>query len=179
MSTSAVELEGLQLALKMETDGYNFFKDAAAKTQNQVTKETFLSFAKWELEHVEFIKKTVQQLQDKGQWLSVDKMMQKKGDAISKVQTIFQQKHDQIDQHVKLDTSDLEAYALARGIEDKATMFYKDKAAKTTDEEARKFYLFMVEVEREHYKIFDNSYRYFENPALFNLESENWMFDGA
>ncbi|MDZ7401141.1 MAG: ferritin family protein [candidate division KSB1 bacterium] len=179
MTAQKADLQALQLALKMETDGYNFFKDAATRAQNPLTKEAFEYFAKWELEHVEFIKKMYQKLNDTGEWLSVELMNQKVGDAAVAIKTIFKQKHEEIDKHVKVATSDLEAYVLARDIEDKATVFYKQKADAAADPSAKKFFTFMIDVEREHYNILNNSYRYLQNPSLYNLEEENWMFDGG
>lgn len=179
MTAQKADLEALQLTLKMETDGYNFFKDAAARAKNPLTKEAFSYFAKWELEHVEFIKKMHKKLADTGEWLSVDQMNQKVGDAAVVIKTIFKEKHEQIDQHVKDTTSDLEAYVLARDIEDKATVFYKQKAETAKDASAKKFFTFMIDLEREHYNILNNSYRYLQDPALYNLEEENWMFDGG
>lgn len=179
MTAQKADLQALQLALKMETDGYNFFKDAATKAKNPLTKEAFDYFAKWELEHVEFIKKMYQKLNDTGEWISVEKMNQKVGDAAVAIKTIFKEKHEEIDKHVKVATSDLEAYVLARDIEDKATVFYKQKADSAQDASAKKFFTFMIDVEREHYNILNNSYRFLQDPALYNLEEENWMFDGG
>jgi rubrerythrin len=179
MTAPKADLQALQVALKMETDGYNFFKDAATRARHPLTQEAFEYFAKWELEHVEFIKKMYQKLTDSGEWLSVDLMNQKVGDAAVAIKTIFKQKHEEIDKHVKVATSDLEAYVLARDIEDKATVFYKQKADSAQDAMAKKFFTFMIDVEREHYNILNNSYRYLQDPSLYNLEEENWMFDGG
>jgi len=179
MTAQKADLDALQLALKMETDGYNFFKDAATKAMNPVAREAFQYFAEWELEHVEFIKKMYTKLTESGEWLSVNEMNQKLGDATDAIKTIFKEKHENIDTNVKVDSSDLEAYLLARDIEDKATVFYKEKAEQATDSTAKKFYEFMIGVEREHYDILNNSYRFLQDPAQYNLEEENWMFDGG
>ena len=179
MMVQKADLQALQLALKMETDGYNFFKDATTRAKNPLTREAFQYFAEWELEHVEFIKKMYKKLNESGEWLSVDQMNQKVGDAAVAIKTIFKEKHEQIDQHVKVDTSDLQAYILARDIEDKATVFYQQKATNAVDPFAKKFFTFMIDVEREHYNILNNSYRFLQDPALYNLEEENWMFDGG
>lgn len=179
MTVQKADLEALQLALKMETDGYNFFKDAATKAKMPLAKEAFQYFADWELEHVEFIKKMYQKLNDTGEWLSVDQMNQKVGDASAAIKTIFKEKHEQINKHVKVDTSDLQAYLIARDIEDKATVFYKRKADSAEDAAAKKFFTFMIDVEREHYNVLNNSYRFLEDPELYNLEEEGWMFDGG
>ncbi|UCE07026.1 MAG: hypothetical protein JSW07_03025, partial [bacterium] len=128
MTNKTTELEALQLALKMEKDGYNFFKAASERAKNTLANETFTSFAKWELEHIEFIKKMHQELKETGNWMSVDQMSQKKGDAIAAFKTIFKEKHEKINENVKIDTTDLDAYKLARDIEDKAVIFYQEKA---------------------------------------------------
>jgi len=58
-------------------------------------------------------------------------------------------------------------------------VFYKQKADSAQDAMAKKFFTFMIDVEREHYNILNNSYRYLQDPSLYNLEEENWMFDGG
>lgn len=73
LSNRTAELEALQ----METDGYHFFKDASESSQNILAKETFKSFAQWELEHIEFIKKMHQELKPSGKWMSTDQTSQK------------------------------------------------------------------------------------------------------
>jgi len=179
MNSISPDLEALQLALKMETDGYNFFKDASERIKNTLAKETFKSFADWELEHIEFIKKMYQELKEKGKWISIEEMSQKKGAATSAIKTIFKKKHEEIDEHVKIDSSDLDAYRLARDIEDKAVVFYREKAESTDNEPAKQFYRFMIDLESEHYQILDSSYRYFENPSQWHLDEEGPLLDGG
>ncbi|MBN1347981.1 ferritin family protein [candidate division KSB1 bacterium] len=179
MTSQAAELDALKLALKMETDGYHFFKDASARTKNPLAKETLESFARWELEHIEYIKKMHKALETSGTWLSTENLSQKQGDALSAIKTIFKEKHEKLAETVRVNVTDLDAFRLARDIEDKATVFYRERADKATDKAAKKFYQFMIGLEREHYQILDNSYRYFENPEQWNIEDEGWMFDGG
>ena len=179
MTAQKADLEALQLALKMETDGYNFFKAASTRAKDSMTMEAFKYFAEWELEHIEFIKKMYQKLNDTGEWISVDEMTTKAGDATTAIKTIFKEKHEKIEENVKVAASDLDAYRLARDIEDKATTFYQQKAKSATDQSAKIFYEFMIDVEREHYNILNNSLRFLEDPAQYNLEEEGWMFDGG
>ena len=179
MNGISEDMEALQMALKMEADGYNFFKDVSERTKNALAKETFRSFSNWELEHIEFIKKTYQELKEKGRWISLGEMPQRMGDATSAIKTIFKEKHEEFGENFEMDSTDLDAYRLARDIEDKAVVFYRGKAESSKSEPAKQFYRFMVDLESEHYQILDNSYRYLENPSQWQLDEEGPMLDGG
>jgi rubrerythrin len=178
MNTTRPDLEALQLALKMEKDGYKFFSDARDKTEHPLAKETFDSLAKWEIEHIKIIEKFYSTLENTGAWEAVD-VDYTPGQSVEKFKTIFQQHRESIDETVKTDTDVLEAYKFARDVEDKLLVFYQQKAEEATDENAITFYKFMSGQEREHHVILDNSLRYLKDPAGWAAEEENWMFDGG
>ena len=48
-------IEVLQKAKDMEQKGYNFYKDAAEKSNNKITKKTFAFLADSEILHIESI----------------------------------------------------------------------------------------------------------------------------
>lgn len=175
MEASRPDLEALQLALKMERDGRQFFLDASSRASHPLTKETFDSLAAWELEHIRIIERFHDSLRDTGQWASVAPLQSKKGAAIETFKTVFQKAREEIDETVKAETSDLEAYRMARDMEDKLSVFYKKQAGESADDNAQLFYTFMADQEQEHYRILDNGLQFLENPAQW-FEREEWLF---
>jgi len=175
MATLKPDLQALQLALKMERDGRQFFLDASDKASHPLTKETFDSLAAWELEHIEIIERFQSSLRDTGEWESVASLQTKKGEAIETFKTVFQEAREHIDEAVKAETGDLEAYRMARDMEDKISVFYQKQAGESSDENARAFYTFMADQEREHYQILDNAFQYLEDPAQW-FEQGEWTF---
>ncbi len=179
MDSGQEDLEALGLALKMEGDGRQFFLAARDRTSHPLAKKTFAYLADWELEHISIIQHFYASLRDKGQWTSTSHLDGKRGEAISTFRTLFRQAREHLDETVPADTDVLEAYRLAKEMEDKLIVFYQERANGAREQLARQFYGFMTEQEREHHLILDNSLRYLENPALFHAEEEDWMFDGG
>ncbi len=175
MDSRKEDLHALRLALQMEKDGRKFYLKAQGKASHPLAKETFRALADWELEHMKAIDKFYSSLMEKGRWESVEKVLPKKGEAIDTFKTIFQKLRERIDQTVRADADDLEAYRSARDIEDKLAGFYQKKAEESSDNKAKHFYLFMADMEWEHYQILDNSLQLLENPAQW-FEREEWTF---
>ena len=178
MNATRPDLEALNLALKMEKDGYKFFSEARDKTDHPLAKETFESLAKWEIEHIKIIEKFYATLDKTGSWEAID-IDYTPGQSVESFKTIFEQARESIDETVTTDTNVLEIYEFARDVEDKLLVFYQQKSEEATDENATKFYKFMENQEREHHFILDNSMRYLKDPAGWAAEEENWMFDGG
>jgi len=175
METLNPDLNALQVALKMERDGRQFFLDARDKATHPLARETFASLADWELEHMRIIKRFHASLKDTGKWESAESLQSRKGEAIQAFKTVFQEAREHIDETVKAEAGDLEAYRTARDMEGKIAVFYQEQASESSDENARLFYDFMADQEQEHYQILDNALQYLENPAQW-FEQGEWLF---
>ncbi|MFQ6114676.1 MAG: ferritin family protein [bacterium] len=173
------DVEILQKAIKLEKDGRKFFQQAYNKTSHPLAKETFKSLADWELQHITAIKKYHSILHDIGEWGTVAELSQDKGKAISKFRSLFEQARQRIDESVQTETDLIQAYKVAKDIENKVITFYKKSAAETSEPKAKQFYEFLLNQEREHFKILDNSLQYLENPSQWYIRDEDWMFDGG
>ena len=169
------DLQALRLALQMEQEGRKFYLEAQGKASHPLAKETFRALADWELEHMKVIDRFYSSLMEKGRWESAEGALPRKGEAIDTFKTIFQELREKIDRTVKADADDLQAYRSARDIEDNLAGFYRKQAAEASEENAKRFYLFMADMEREHYQIIDNSLQLLENPAQW-FEREEWTF---
>lgn len=175
MDSRKSDLSALKLALQMEEDGRKFYLKAEKRANHPLAKETFRALADWELEHMKAIDKFYSSIMEKGRGELAEKVLPKKGEAIDTFKTIFQKLRERIDKTVKADADDLEAYRSARDIEDKLTGFYRKQAKESSDDKAKHFYLFMADMEQEHYQILDNSLQLLENPAQW-FEREEWTF---
>ena len=172
MAALKPDLEALQLALKMEHDGRQFFLEASSKSSHPLAKETFDALAAWELEHIRIIERFYASLKDTGQWESVAPLQAKKGEAIETIKTVFQKAREHVDETVKAATDDLEAHRVARDMEDKITAFYRQRAGETSEKDAQVFYEFMAGQEQEHSRILDSGLQYLEDPAQWLEQGE-------
>ena len=173
MDSKKADLDTFQLALKMEGEGRKFYLEVAGKVSHPLAKKTFHSLADWELKHM--IERFHSSLMEKGRWESAEGALPKKGEAIDTFKTIFQELREEIDRTARAGADDLEAYQTAKDIEDKLVGFYQERAERASDDEAKRFYQFMADMEREHYQILDNSLQLLENPAQW-FEREEWTF---
>jgi rubrerythrin len=73
----------------------------------------------------------------------------------------------------------IKVYEVAKDFEDRAANFYKQQLEKSKDPRASKLFQFLLDQERDHFRILDNSYRYVANPELWHAEEEGWIFDGG
>ena len=169
------DLEALQLALKMEQDGRKFFLEASEKASHPLAQGTFNALADWELEHIRIIERFYASLKDKGEWESVESLQPQEGSVVATFKTIFQDAREHVDETAKAATGDLEAHRMARDFEEKISIFYRERAAQTTTEDARVFYEFMARQEAEHYEILENGLEYMEDPAKWTERGE-WTF---
>lgn len=175
MANLKPDLEGLQLALKMEQDGRQFFLEAGKKASHPLAQGTLNALADWELEHIRIIERFYASLKDKGEWESIESLQPQEGSAIAAFKTIFQEAREHVDETAKAATGDLEAHQMARDMEEKISAFYRERAGQATDEDARVFYEFMAGQEAEHYQILENGLEYLEDPAKWTERGE-WTF---
>jgi rubrerythrin len=179
MTIGQSDVEALHVALKMEEDGRKLYQDAASRVSNPLAKRTLSWLADWELDHIRLITTFYTNLKNLGRWGEVKDALKGKPTPKEEFRTIFQEARERLDELMAVDSEALEAYKLARDFENQAVAFYRQRLEGSVEYDARTFYQFMLEQEKEHYEILDRSYRYLENPALWHAEEESWMFDGG
>ena len=178
MNTEDSLLEGLSLALRTETEGKNFYNEAAAKTNDSMSKSVFSSLAEQEDDHIKLINSFFNKLKETNEWDNIDEFIKKEGMKIEGVKSVFRTAYDTIEDKFNPPETNIETYKLAKEFEDKAVSLYKKLLNQAKDPQAKRFFEFLIEMEEEHYKLLDNTIRYLEAPANWFQSQEGWLLEG-
>ncbi|MBW1678844.1 MAG: ferritin family protein, partial [Deltaproteobacteria bacterium] len=122
----------LNTAIKMETDGIEFYQKASKKTSHPFGKKMFLSFMEDEKLHLKILKEIAQKLEIP----DVDGIFKKDTPKV-KVKTIFQEVKDDIKEKIAAHPDELQTLQLAIEMEKKGYDLYKGKAEETLDQKEK------------------------------------------
>ncbi len=172
------DLEALQIAVKTEEDGHEFYLKAVERSSIDLAKQTFQSLADQELDHIDVIKKFYEKLRKGVTIDEVDELIKGGAKQHDELGTIFTSSIKNVRDKVQPTTEDKEVYQTAIDLEVNAMDFYKKMKAETKDESACKFYSFLYDMEYWHHKVLDNSLTYLENPADWFHLQEGWTVEG-
>ncbi|MBI4333423.1 MAG: ferritin family protein [Chloroflexi bacterium] len=175
MPANTAAIDALKVALKIEDEGRRFYRQAARKSENSLTKRLFTNLAGQELVH----KKVFQEVHDKmcaGETCPVLSLPQ--GEA-AKGRTIFASAMKDLGAAVKSSTSEQDAIDLALEKEIKSRDFYAGQAQRADDPVEKSFYNTMAGEEQGHYLQLTDYREYLINPAGYFVMKERHSLDGA
>ena len=171
-------LEALNLALRTEEEGYKLYKSGAEQSKNEFVKKILQQLFKDELMHMDLIKRFYAVLNESGNWsqLSVEENNYK---GLGKeINTIFSEAlKDMKSGKEEVSESDLEVYQKAIQFEKNGVEMYSRLYAENQDEQAKKFYAFLRDMEQDHADVLDNTYQYLKNPDSWYLQQEGWTME--
>ena len=145
--------EALRDAIQFETDGREFFLEAARKTVDYFGRIIFNSLADEELGHIERIRAIDRSLRDTGQWPRSNTPTPEEG------KNVFQEALMQMDETVRDRTDDLQAVKVALELERKGYHFYSGLAAKAIEPREKEFYGRLAAEEQRHLQILEDTWR--------------------
>ncbi len=169
------EREALAASLEMEKEGYDFYLKTAEKSIDKMTKDVFSFLAAEELKHIESIKKFYE-AEVSGEKVDFERMI---GDIdIKQAHEAIAKLFEGLDEKAPTDKKDLDAYKFARDFELNGEKFYRKAAEESSDENVKRLFEFLVEEERRHFKMIDDSLSYLENPEEWFHRLEGWHTEG-
>jgi rubrerythrin len=154
MDRVETDLAVLQVGIQTEIDGYHFYTQFAARTQDPKAKEMFERLAHDEVMHLELLRNNKARLEDSGQW--VEHVTMEAGSPEGA--PIFSR--ERVAANVVDYTSDLSALRLAYLIEKDAADFYERAADQTDDPNGQRMFRDLAHWERGHLKILESEYRF-------------------
>ena len=152
-------MNALELAMKMEKDGENFYLELAEKATNSGFRKIFSQLANDETKHYQLFK-NMQQAPE----LFIETVILKNASNIFK-QMIAE------DSLNNLDFSQLELYQKAMELEEKSQKFYLEKATETSDLYQRELFQKIAAEEEKHYFLLHNIYE-------LVLRPQTWVENG-
>ena len=142
-------MASVELALKNEKTEMEFYQHEASRSKNSLAKAMFDTLARDEEEHMNRIRKVL------------DQTVSKAGSSVD---------HDD---------DDLKALEKAAEFEAKGAKFYADLAATCENPMEKNFFEFLAGIEREHRLSITDSLAYLEDPEAWMMQHGRAGLDGA
>jgi rubrerythrin len=167
---------GIELAIKNEVDGIEFYRKAKAKTNHPFGKAMFEAFMQDEKEHLELLKKT-----RKGAGplkIDIDRLKGKKAPR-KHVKGLFETMKNAVEGRLEANPDELEALRIAMEIEEKGFKLYQQLSQQASNDEEKAFFEFLVGEEKQHFQLLQNTYIYLEDSGNWFLWEERGLLDGG
>ena len=170
-------LKALEIALKLESDGYKFYINASNKTKNLLGKEMLKSIAEEEKNHIKRIETIYEGLKKSTEWPETLKAARGEKEFV-KFKTIFNKVSADIKDSLEIDPGDIEAIKIAMEMEKKGYKFYQERSEKAENLFEKEFYQILLKEESNHYEVLENTYEYLSNPGDWFSKKERPIYEG-
>jgi rubrerythrin len=165
----------LQLAVRMETDGKEFYQKASRKSSNKLAKELFHHLADEEDVHRKKFVEIYEALKRGRNWPEVEPP----SDKGKKIKSLFAEATKALGSTFEVAESELRAIKIAMDMEVKSYNLYHSRSKESTLPVEKRFYETLAGEERGHHLSLLDSYEYLSDPAGWFTKKEHWSLDGA
>lgn len=157
----------LKKALDFEKKGHRIYMNCAKKTKNPLVKDVFEYLAAQEKLHIKDIERFIEK-----------KEIITEGDLLNSTKAFFGMTVRRFEEKIYISKDDIAAYENALELEKESYNYYKVEYENIEDEDAMKFFRFMMDQESAHYLLIEKAYSYLKDPFGFNVEQEEWIMEG-
>ena len=143
-------LEVVKNAIRVENDGYQFYRVAEEKTKDPKGKEVFSSLANDETNHMQILKSLYQNIKEKGEYKFDEHKDMKHILETTSESPIFSKEFRE-----RVQKAQFEMTALSIGIllEKNSIEFYKKAAKESEDKEVKILFDYLADWEGEHLRV--------------------------
>ena len=152
-------LEVVKNAIRVENDGYQFYRLAEEKTKDAKGKEVFASLAKDETNHMEILKSLYKKIKEEGKFKFDEVKDMKHILGTTTESPIFSKEFKQ-----RLNQAHFEMTALSIGIllEKDSIGFYKKSAQETENKDVKMLFKYLADWEGEHLRALVNQQKFLQ-----------------
>jgi rubrerythrin len=168
-------IEVLQLAVRTEVEGKEFYQKASQKSSSRLTKELFQQLADEEDVHRRKFEEIYEALRKGQNWPDVEAPAEKG----KRLKSLFAEATKALGDKIKVAESELEAIKTAMDMEIKSYNLYYSRSEESTLSIEKQFYEALAGEERGHHLALVDSYEYLSDPAGWFTKREHWSLDGA
>jgi len=148
----------LTMAMRIEQNGYRFYRRAAEETDDPKAKELFNGLAEDEIAHESILRTRLKALEQDGEWKPVAATEWPDAVPFEGEGPIFSR--ERIEEGVRDYTSELSALRMAYLIEKNAVEFYTKAARETDDPVGKAMYQDLVDWEKTHQRVLEEEYEF-------------------
>jgi rubrerythrin len=171
----AKTMEVLQLAVRMEIDGKEFYKKASRKSSNKLAKELFQRLANEEDVHRRKFEEIYKALKRGQNWPDVEPPSERG----EEIKSLFAEATKALGSNFKAAESEFEAIKIAMDMEVRSYNLYYSRSKESTLPVEKRFYQILAGEERGHHLALLDSYEYLSDPTGWFTKKEHWSLDGA
>ncbi|GAB6062659.1 ferritin family protein [Deferrisoma palaeochoriense] len=153
MSTPESAVLALADAVKFESDGRDFYLQAAERVGNPLAKAVFQALAEDELDHIRRVREIYEELKSKPGWPDTAAMVAR----ASGVEDAFARAARELDRQVAPDADAVEALEKAAEMERKGLDFYRNRLAQASCDAEAEFYRRLVAEEEVHLRTIERA----------------------
>ena len=168
-------LEALQIAIRMETDGKEYYLKTSRESNNELGKKLLESLATEEDIHRQKFEEIYNAIRSRKAWPVSDFQP----DGGKRLRTIFAKAIEVMGLDIKAPGGELDALKTAMDMENKTYDYYKNQGQMATYDIERGFYETLAAEEREHYLILLDYHEYLKDPAGWFVQREHPSLDGG
>ena len=168
-------LEALQIAIRMEIEGKEYYLKASQESSNELGKKLLESLAREEDTHRQKFEEIYNAIQSKKAWPTTDFQP----DGGKGLRTLFAKATEEMSSNIKTPATELNAIQTAMDMENKTYDFYKSQSQNAAHDAERAFYETLAAEEREHHLILLGYYEYLKDPAGWFVKTEHPSLDGV
>jgi len=161
-------MNAIEIAIKMEKDAIDFYKEAAEKTRHPVGKKMFLSVTEDEKRHLQMLSQIFKEVDIK---ISEVNPMQN-------VKTVFESMKDQMMERIAATKDELEAFKIAMHMEKEGIEFYQKAESGAKAEKEKALFERLIKEEQQHYAIFLNTYNFMVDTGNWFMWEEHSIVEG-
>lgn len=161
-------LEPLSIALKLEQEGREFFRQAAEKFESELAKQTFEFLAGEEDKHIERIEEYYHSIEQTGE----TGLPRLRKEATQERLNEFESRMALLRDGIKPTASDIDAYEYALKFENGAEEFYAKCLAESSDPHIKSFYKWIIQEEEVHSRILESCLLFARDPAAWFKERD-------
>jgi len=168
-------LQALQVAVKMEIDGKEFYLKASQESSNELSKKLLASLASEEDIHRQDFQEIYNAMRIKRAWPKTS-FQSDKG---KRPRTIFAEAIEVMGTNIETPSSELDTIKIAMDMENKTYDYYRNQSQIATYDAERDFYEALAAEEREHYLVLLDYHEYLSDPAGWFVQKEHPSLDGG
>jgi len=169
-------LKMLNTAREMETKGHAFYREAVAKTENQLGRDVFQMLMQDETMHLKRIDSIFAELAAGHGWSSEWKTFRPGHAELGELFRDLAVKHGK---SIHASTKDLEALDVGIDLEAKSISFYQAQLPLAVEPLEKDFLEHMVAEEKTHHRLLGDMKLYLSDPDSWFQEKGRGILDGA
>ncbi|MBN2239662.1 MAG: ferritin family protein [Dehalococcoidales bacterium] len=167
-------LEGLRTAVRMETDGKEFYLQASRESKNEMGKKLLNTLASEEDYHKKKFEEIYSTIEKNMGWPQTNFVQ----DGGKTLRTVFSDAMDRPSTEKEALHTEIDTVQKAMEMESAARDFYKKRIDHSTHVAEKQFYTMVADEEREHFLVLLDYFEYLKDPAGWFVDKEHPSVDG-